>query len=415
MVFHGMEHSRFSHSVGVSYLAGEMYDRVVRNGGQQPESRERLAVVAAALLHDIGHGPFSHSIEEVLNDISVQKTDFFHHETMTVRIILEDAEIREKLSAVDSDFPEYVAKYIDKGRRQEDHWTYRLLSSQLDADRLDYLMRDARNAGLQSHNFDLYRILDMLFPWKNERIVVDRHATEAVEAYLLMLEHAYRSIYFHRGIRGVTILLGAVLKRVSDLHNEGDLNVLQSGASGSSNALCSLLEHGAQIEVKEYVRLGEFQVWSMIEDWQYSKDKVLADLSGRLMRRQRFRSLDYDANDMSRWQRACEVEIARLVYEKLKHIGISKRDAEKYYVFVDDPKRVGYKTYNWGASEGRNNLKDESIWLFDSSREDETPVPIENETKNGIFSALKNVKHFHRMMFPHEVHSEVTNLPYFPH
>ncbi len=414
MVFHGMEHSRFSHSVGVSYLAGEMYDRVVRNGEQKSDPRRRLAVVAAGLLHDIGHGPFSHSIEDVLNDLNPEEKHWFHHERMTVRILLEDPEVREKLSAVDSDFPEYVAAYMDKALRKPDHWTYRLLSSQLDADRLDYLMRDARNAGLQGHNFDLYRIVDMLFPWNDERIVVDRHATEAVEAYLLMLEHVYRAIYFHRGIRGVTILLGSILKRAFYLHNNGNTAVLQNGSSGSANPFRLLLEHGTQIDVNEYVRLGEFHMWNMIEDWQYGGDKILSDLSRRLMRRQRFRAQDYDPYDMSRWQRVCEEKIADLVCEKLGYLGINRQEALDYYVIVDDPKRVGYKTYNW-ASEGKDGLKDEAIWLFDAGEEAQTPVPIENETGNGIFNALKSIKHFNRMMFPHEVHPGVRDLPYFPH
>jgi HD superfamily phosphohydrolase len=414
LVFHGMEHSRFSHSIGVSYLAGEMYDRVVRNGALPPDSRQRLAVVAAGLLHDIGHGPFSHSIEEVLNDLQPAPEEKFRHEKMTVRILLEDAEVKEKLSAVDSDFPEYVASYIDKSRRTKDHWTYRVVSSQLDADRLDYLMRDSRNAGLESHNFDLYRILDMLFPLNDERIVVDRHATEAIEAYLLTLEHAYRAIYFHRGIRGATVLLGSVLKRAAYLHKERNTSIFPNGSSGFPNPLKLLLEQRDSMEISQYVRLGEFHIWSMIEDWQYAQDVILSDLSQRLMRRQRFLAQDYDPYAMSKFQRKCEDSIAELVCREIGNPRISVQDALDYYVIVDDPERVGYKTYNWGASEATGILKDESIWLFNSSEEHANPVPIENETGNGIFTALKGIKHFNRMMFPHEVLTEVKLLPYFP-
>ena len=410
LVFHGMEHSRFSHSVGVSHLAGEMYDRVVRNSKLKADPMRRLAVVTAGLLHDIGHGPFSHTIEEVLNDLHPAEKHWFHHETMTVRILLEDDEVKNKLSAVDANFPEYIAAYIDKKRREEDHWTYRLVSSQLDADRLDYLMRDARHAGLDGHGFDLHRLLDMLFSWKEERVVVDRHATEAVEAYLLMLEHAYRAIYFHPGVRGATTLLGSVLKRAAYLHFQGDTSIFRD-EEGTSNPLRSLIEKGQEIEISQYLRIGEFHVWYMVEGWQYANDKILSDLSRRLIGRERIRAEDYDPYHMSKWQRECEGKIADLIVDKLKAVGINKQEALDYYIVIDDPKRVGYKTYNWGATEGKTVLKDHSIWLFSSDKED--PVPIENETGNGIFAALKGIKHFHRIMFTHEVQADVKSLPYF--
>ncbi len=409
LVFHGMEHSRFSHSMGVSFLACQMYERIVRNSSLEQDPQRQLAVATASLLHDIGHGPFSHTIEEALNDSHPEKRKWFNHEVMTSRILTEDEEINGKLRAVSDTFPSYVAAYIDRSQRPEDHWTYRLISSQLDADRLDYLMRDTKQAGLQTHGFDLYRLLDMLFFWKG-RVVVDRHATEAVEAYLLTLEHVYKTIYFHHGVRGASVLLGSILKRAFVLHQEGDASVFSDSNGGPTNPLRALMEKGEAMEIGEYIRLGEFHVWHLVENWQYSRDAILSDLSRRLMQRQRFRSMEYEPGYMSKFMSECEGRIAKLVCDKLPFT-ITKEDALMYYVLVDDPKRVGYKTYNWGVSEGKTYLKDDAIWLFSSGGRE--PVPIEQENENGIFNALKKINHFHRFVFPHEVLEGVKALPYF--
>jgi len=209
LVFHGAEHSRFTHSMGAAYLAREMFDRIVRNSDQKPDEDRLLATVAAALLHDIGHGPFSHSLEEILDECGVD----FDHERMTVRIIEEDTQIHRILAEVDPKFPERVAAYIDKEKQLDADWTYRVVSSQLDADRLDYLMRDARLAGLQGHGFDLPRLMDFLTQLDGERIAVDRRALEALEAYLVTLDHMYRAVYFHHTVRAASRHLEAVLGR----------------------------------------------------------------------------------------------------------------------------------------------------------------------------------------------------------
>jgi HD superfamily phosphohydrolase len=174
--------------MGVAHLAAEMHDRIVRNMGETADNERRLLTCAAALIHDIGHGPFSHTIEEILRESGVP----FDHEGMSIRFIEENGtRVNEILRTISKDFPSKVAAFIDKKRRKTDHWTYRIVSSQLDADRLDYLLRDAKSAGLQGYGFDLPRLLDMLQHLDEIRIAVDRRAIEAVEGYLLSLDQMY--------------------------------------------------------------------------------------------------------------------------------------------------------------------------------------------------------------------------------
>jgi HD superfamily phosphohydrolase len=184
LIYHGAENSRFGHSMGVCHLGREMYCRIVRNMGEPIDLRRFLSTCGAALLHDIGHGPFSHVLEEILGSCGLQ----FDHEWMTRRLLIEKPEADEKRGAsvhevlrqIDETFPGEVALYINKkwrdayNERHElvDHWSYKIVSSQMDADRLDYLLRDSYFAGIKGHSFDIQRLLDMLLHLDHTRIAV---------------------------------------------------------------------------------------------------------------------------------------------------------------------------------------------------------------------------------------------------
>lgn len=395
LVFHGMEHSRFSHSMGVTYLAREMYDRVVDNMGEKPDPEKRLATITAALVHDVGHGPFSHTMEEVLELIGVP----FHHERLTQRIIEDPGtQINAKLREVDGTFPATVAAFIDKSKRREDHWTYRLVTSQLDSDRLDYLLRDTQFAGVRGHGFDLARLLDMLHHLDGIRIAVDRHAMEAVEAYLLMLEQVYRAIYFHRSVRSATVLLKSVLQRAVDLYRADDLHIFSDNVELSPNPVRALIDGGEAIEVGQYLRLGEYQVWSLIEGWQWHNDRTLSDLATRLMQRRIFRAVDLDQLNYAGITKLSE-NTKVLIKQRLPHV---TDELLKYYVVVDEATRAGYKRYDW-----RSPNPDESIWMIGGS---DSLIPIEDDPNSKIVTALKQTRHFDRLVFPHEVLDEVRRL-----
>lgn len=392
LVFSGMEHSRFSHSIGVSYLAGQMHDRVITNAGLEAETDRKLALLAAGLLHDIGHGPFSHVLEEVLREVGIA----FDHEHFSSRIIQEDTEINACLKAIDITFPDAILPFIDKKKRLANHWIYRIVSSQLDADRLDYLLRDALQAGLQGHGFDMPRLLDMLTTFDEKHIGVDRHAKEAVEAYLVMLEHMYAAIYFHRGIRCATVLLKSVLRRAVDIYREGDTSVFPIvPANRLAHPFKSLIDEGNNVAIKQYNRLGDFQIWTLIEEWQQNEDRILSDLAQRLMKRQRFRAVDITSTDINNLIQTVD-SIKSQVRTALPFLN---DQTINYYVVIDEPQRTGYKRYDW-----LKEITDDSIWMTGG---DEPPCPIEDEPNSGIVAGLKRTRYFPRIIFPHEIHSVV--------
>jgi hypothetical protein len=382
--------------MGVAHLAREMYDRIIRNTGDPTDGDVKTSCAIAALLHDIGHGPFSHTLEEILKGADID----FDHEVMTQRLIEEEgSEIRDVLTCIDPAYPAQIACYIDKKRRKKEgraeHWSYRLVSSQLDADRLDYLLRDATSAELRGGSFDLPRLLDSLQHLDGTRIAVDRGAMETVEAYLLTLDHMYRVVYYHHAIRSASVLLSAVIRRAFDLHRKGDDTVFPAAAGGRIHPLASLMGAGQSVELDQYVRLGEFQVWSLIEEWQHGTDRVLADLAGRLLRRRLFKTLDVDPthhNELNRRTRLAK----DLVIKRLNHVD---EGTVAYYVSVDEPSRTSYKRYDW-----RSEDPDESIWMVGAGRR---ASPIEEDSRSKIVTALKETTYFHRLVFPEEIREEL--------
>lgn len=389
-VFYGLEHSRFTHSIGVYHVADAMYQAVVRNTDNDVSSDiSRVSVAVGALLHDVGHGPFSHSLEETLRELDQP----FHHEHMTIRFILEDAEIRSILDQYDPKLAEEIAAYIDKGRQESPHWSYKLVSSQFDADRIDYMLRDSQLAGFRGQGFDLPRLLDLIYA-RHDRVVIDRHATEALESYLITLMHLYIAIYYHKGVRGATGLLLSVLRRAFDLHIEDRVKIMDA-----HHPLAVLLGQAQKVDLENYTRLSEFHVWALISEWALSEDKILADLAGRLLERRTFRGVDFDYHGPSN-----TAQILSGIPEEIASVlGVTVEDARKYYFREDKPDRTGYSAYNWLSSKG----DDHSIWL---GSPDEEPIPIELETNNEIFKGLRNKRIFPRLLYPGEVQAQVENI-----
>ena len=204
LVFHGAEHSRFNHSLGVYEIVRRIVDDVFK-GRPEWDEDERLLVLCAALLHDLGHGPFSHAFENVF------ETD---HEYFTRQILLGDTEVNAVLRRVANDFPEKVAQVIEKTYPNE--LVVSLISSQIDADRMDYLQRDAYYTGVSYGHFDMERIMRVMRPRENG-VVIKESGMHAVEHYIMSRYQMYLQIYFHPVSRSAEVVLNHILKRVKVL------------------------------------------------------------------------------------------------------------------------------------------------------------------------------------------------------
>ncbi|MGL5042261.1 MAG: HD domain-containing protein [Culicoidibacterales bacterium] len=181
-IFHGAVHTRFGHCLGVYAIAYDMIAQVTELRSAL-SYRQTLLFYCAALLHDLGHGPFSHASEAFLR---------VHHEKMTCRIILEDEEIRTILDNVDSEFANDVVLIIQK--KFSNKLIVQLISSQVDVDRMDYLLRDAYYAGVPYGKYDRARILRVM-KVSNNRIHFKESGICALEDFMLSRYHMRIQVY----------------------------------------------------------------------------------------------------------------------------------------------------------------------------------------------------------------------------
>ncbi len=277
LIYHGAEHSRFAHSMGVCHLAKSVYDQLYPN--HDPDSR--LAVAAAALLHDVGHGPFSHVIERVSN---------IRHETLTADILLNPStEVHQILQHWSPDMPQRICRIL--AGEEPNQVLTDMVSSQLDVDRMDYILRDGHATGVKIGNFDLARIVGMMEPHE-EGLVLKERAIEAVEGYLLARLHMYKQVYLHKASRAAERMLQATLLRVRELLEQG--TTLPCVAEGS--ALFKLVS-GTPLEVYEHQSLDDTDLWYAFKAWAKSHDQALSELASGLVNRKLYKVVEVDPHD----------------------------------------------------------------------------------------------------------------------
>ena len=206
-VFQSAEHSRFVHSLGVYQVVRRMLETECLDN--ELNDYDKLCVMCAGLLHDIGHGPFSHSFEGVFKE---------DHENITVRMILEDSEVHNILITVHEDLPTDIAAIIQHTHKNQ--ILIQMVSSQLDADRMDYLLRDSYMTGTTYGQFDMSRILRTMRICDG-KIVYKESGVQAIENYILARYHMYWQVYYHPTARSYEHLLQSVFQRVKDLFSEG--------------------------------------------------------------------------------------------------------------------------------------------------------------------------------------------------
>ncbi|GAB4528774.1 MAG: HD domain-containing protein [Haliangiales bacterium] len=334
LVFHGAEHSRFCHSMGVAHVAGRMFDAAARNSQVDTSQEEREATVLAALLHDVGHGPYSHLIEEALG------RDVFDHERMTVRIITEkDSAVHTLLEAYRPGLSAELVPFIDKRARTTPRWFHSIVSSQLDADRLDYLARDAQMAGVLSHHFDAERLISFLGVVDNE-LVVDARARDVLENYLLALDQMYAAVYYHHTVRCASQMLTAILKRaVVVARADSDVRaVLFPAGPDGEDPLWALAVHGHQIALDRYQDLDEVHVGYLLRGFRRAPDPTLKVLCDRFATRRFPKHVDLQPNAFHDAM-VLEKRAGRLCRERHPDLDVD------YLVAVDDASRLSYKRY----------------------------------------------------------------------
>lgn len=268
----GAEHTRFAHSLGVYYLMDRVLRHLVEHGVEIDED-ERAMACAAALLHDIGHGPFSHLFEKVTG---------VRHEEWVARIITSpDSSVSHILADRNRAWPARIASFIS-GSWEGRPFLKELIASQLDVDRMDYLLRDSRMCGVTYGQFDLERLIQTITVVEGHIALTDKGITSA-EEFLLARYFMYWNVYFHKATRSSEVLLELALRRA--------IALLRGGGREALGFLPPALEPvlaGRELTLAQYVALDETDVLYAIKRWTAAPDPVLADLSGRFLHRRIF-------------------------------------------------------------------------------------------------------------------------------
>ena len=364
LVFHGAEHSRFTHSLGVYEIVRRIIDDVFK-GRPEWDEDERLVALCAALLHDLGHGPFSHAFEVVFN------TD---HEEFTRMILLGDTEVNAVLSKVDEDFPMRVAQVIDNNYTNQQ--VVSLISSQIDADRMDYLQRDAYFTGVSYGHFDMERILRVMRPRK-DIIVYKASGMHAIEDYIMSRYQMYLQVYFHPVSRSAEAILNNILKRAKYLSITG------YQFKHDPVYFRPFFNNSEEVTLKEYLTLDESILLTYFQFWMDEKDSILSDLCRRFMNRDLFEHMDLNPEE--------EPERYAWLIEQVKSIGLEP----EYYVKPDSTSDL---PYDYDRPERLTTKR--PIYLEMKSGE-----IVELAQQSHIVNAMANkMKRDYKVYFPKEIY-----------
>lgn len=261
-------HTRFQHALGAMHLMTQAVD-VLRSKGEEITKEEETGVIAAILLHDIGHGPFSHTLEKSL-------VENLSHEDLSLLIMDSlndefDGQLEMAISIFRNDYPK--------------HFLHQLVSSQLDMDRLDYLSRDSFFTGVSEGVINTDRIIRMLTVC-NDELVVEAKGIYSIEKFLIARRLMYWQVYLHKTVMSAEYLLINILKRAKKLAMEGK-------ALFATKALYPFLYNQVSVadilEDKEWLsrfaNLDDYDILASIKEWMYDADKVLAYLCRSLIER----------------------------------------------------------------------------------------------------------------------------------
>ena len=332
MVFHGAEHSRFSHSLGVYEIANRFL--TVPDIQNALDLRSKMIFLSAALLHDIGHGAYSHAFEDVFG---------VNHEKIGASLILENKELRAILDEIDKNFATDVASVIKKENKFL--LIEQLISSQLDVDRLDYLERDAYFTGAAYGHIDLDRLIRVLYI-KDGQVAFKLSGIHAIENYLISRYHMYWQVYYHPVARAYEVNLEKIYMRVKDL--------LISGFQfkGNVEPLKNVINNPSQ--TYSYIKLDDFYINGLIASFLDSTDTILRELASDFMNRKIW---GYINDTVENQARISEIK-ASISAENLKYF-TSYRTVENS-TYRDDGENFGDKIYILLENGKISTLKEQS-------------------------------------------------------
>ena len=379
-------HTRFAHSLGAMHVFRRIYDPILRQEDLKREDKIYLMSLgcASALLHDIGHGPYSHLTEEPLD---------FQHEKISADIV-EQTEIGETLesnSIPKKKFREILSHTVSGNETP----ISQLISSELDADRLDYLVRDAYFTGVRFAGIDVDRISHLLKVYHgsspaNGGVVIQKKGKYSIESYVLARHIMYQDVYYHKTTRGVEVLIGKAIERVKDLPTE---------KAELPPELGFIRERGAGFE--DIIKLDDPLLFRAICDWSKSDDETLSALAKRIIYRDLLKSIELSRDREHEYSDGLDAKIAELAERN----GFKEPE---YFCAQDFATETPYRPYKAPTKKSEDVSKGTvitSIFLWDGIND-----PEEINDVSDIVRTLTSKSYASRLYVPGKIKDEVNSM-----
>lgn len=318
LVYPGALHTRFHHALGAMYLMDTALE-TLRNKGHQISAEEEEAVTIAILLHDIGHGPFSHALENTIID------GIAHEDISSMLMNKLNTRFEGKLTMAINIFNDtYPRKFL-----------HQLVSSQLDMDRLDYLNRDSFFTGVSEGVISSERIIKMLNV-KDDHVVVDEKGIYSIEKFLIARRLMYWQVYLHKTVIAGEEVLTKIFRRGRELISQGE-NLFATPALMHflKNRISRDAFMNEDHHLETFACLDDTDIMASVKVWAYHPDLVLSHLCKNLVQRNLFRvDITNECPD--------EAFVESLRQKAMEKYSISYEDAEAYFVFTTSIRNNAY-------------------------------------------------------------------------
>ena len=335
LLFHGAESSRFTHSIGVFCIARKIYKRLIESDPKF--SRNIFVLYGAALLHDLGHGPLSHTSEEIFNH---------KHEYWSMNLVKNYPPITSILQNFDRELPEKIGELF-KSQNQFSNPLKTLISSEIDCDRLDYLLRDSYNTGTNYGLVDLERIISALTFSPDGNIAIKPKGIIALEHFLILRNMMYRSVYNHRINEITTYILEKIIDTVRKNYDK---------KIWIDNSLYKWVHSPDKVEIEDFLKIDDVTFYYHLIRWKNESFEPLSTLCKMFIDRNLLK-----ASDISFLNKVERLEI--LAYARR----ISREKC------IDSDIFCGIKERSFKGFESNNSLK---IWdgTYQSSLENNSEL-----------------------------------------
>ncbi len=308
LVYPGALHTRYHHVLGAMHLMSKAIATIRRKGHTISETEEQAALLAI-LLHDIGHGPFSHALEhDIVSGVSHEEISIFFIERLSKEF---NGELDLALEIFKNTYPK--------------EFLHQLVSSQLDMDRMDYLNRDSFYTGVNEGKIGSDRIIEMMNV-VNGKLVLEEKGIYSIEKFIVARRLMYWQVYLHKTVVAAEYMLIQALRRAKELKQKGT-------ALFASPALNYFLENNVSAEdfksdpkvLERFALLDDYDILGAIKVWQSESDKVLSELSKRIIERRLFKI------EVSKTPFSVE-KITAIRAEIVKNLNLSEQEAEHFII-----------------------------------------------------------------------------------